>query len=279
MIPNGPGKANDYTIFIRDLKELVNEGTVSQSRVDDAVARILRIKFRMGLFEDPYTDPSLAAQIGSPEHRQVAREAVRQSLVLLKNAQHALPLAKNLKHLVVVGTGADDLGMQCGGWTITWQGAGQLTRGTTILQAIRQTVSSGTNVTFSPDGSDIKSADAVIVVIGERTYAESRGDRTTLDLAPEDAALVAKAKASGARVTTLLLSGRPLILGSALDASDAFIAAWLPGTEGQGVADVLFGDVKPTGKLPRAWPRDSRQFAANSMTGEPLFRVGFGLTY
>ena len=221
----------------------------------------------------------MTAQIGSPEHRSVARECVQQSLVLLKNSAHTLPLAKTVKHLVVVGKGADDLGMQCGGWSISWQGSGQLTTGTTILQAIRQTVSPGTEVTFSPDGSDLKSGDAVVVVIGEAPYAEMKGDRTHLDLAPSDLALVEKAKSSGVPVTTVLISGRPLILGSALDASDAFIAAWLPGTEGQGVADVLFGDVKPTGKLPREWPKNNDQLAANKMEGEPLFKYGYGLTY
>jgi beta-glucosidase len=279
MIPNGPGKNNNYVQFINDLKELVAEGKVPQSRIDDAVSRILRIKFQMGLFENAYTDPSLTAKIGSAEHRHVARECVQQSLVLLKNSQHALPLSKNLKRLVVVGRGADDLGMQCGGWTVSWQGAGNLTHGTTILQAIRQTVSPGTEVSFSPDGSDIKNADAVLVVIGEHPYAEMKGDRADLDLPPGDATLVEKAKASGAPVTTLLLSGRPLILGSMLDSSDAFIAAWLPGTEGQGVADVLFGDVKPTGKLPREWPLNNDQLAANAMKGKPLFKSGFGLTY
>jgi beta-glucosidase len=248
MIPNGLEKPNNYTNFIQDLKALVAEGKVPQSRIDDAVSRILRIKFQMGLFENAYTDPSLTAQIGSPEHRQIARECVQQSLVLLKNSSRTLPLAKNLKHLVVVGKGADDLGIQCGGWTISWQGSGQLTRGTTILQAIRQTVSPTTEVTFSSDGSDIKNADAVVVVVGELPYAEFKGDRTNLDLTPEDAALVAKAKASGAPVTTLLLSGRPLILGSTLDTSDAFIAAWLPGTEGQGVADVERSEERRVGK-------------------------------
>ena len=204
---------------------------------------------------------------------------MQQSLVLLKNSAHTLPLAKNLKHLVVIGKGADDLAMQCGGWTITWQGAGQLTRGTTVLQAIRQTVSPGTEVTFSPDGSEVKNADAVIAVIGEIPYAEMKGDRTNLDLSAEDVALVEKAKSSGAPVTTILISGRPLILGSALDASDAFIAAWLPGTEGQGVADVLFGEVKPTGKLPREWPKNNDQLAANKMESKPLFKFGFGLAY
>jgi beta-glucosidase len=197
----------------------------------------------------------------------------------LKNEKRALPLSKKIKHLVVVGKGADDLGIQCGGWTVSWQGSGQLTRGTTILQAIRQTVSPETEVRFSPDGGDVKNADAVIAVIGELPYAEFKGDRTNLDLAPEDTALVAKAKASGAPVTTILISGRPLILGSTLDTSDAFIAAWLPGTEGQGVANVLFGDVKPTGKLPREWPRNYDQFMSYKMPGEPLFKFGFGLTY
>jgi beta-glucosidase len=279
MIPFGPGITNNYVEFIQDLKELVAAGKVPRSRIDDAVSRILRIKFQMGLFEAPYTDPALTAQVGSPEHRQVARRCVQQSLVLLKNSRHALPLSKELKHLVVVGKAANDLAIQCGGWTISWQGSGQLTRGTTILQAIRQAVSPETEVTYAPDGGDIKNADAVVVVIGELPYAEYKGDRANLDLAPEDKALVEKAKASGASVTTILLSGRPVILGSALDSSDAFIAAWLPGTEGEGVADVLFGDAKPTGKLPREWPRNNGQSAVNAMQGKPLFDFGFGLTY
>jgi len=279
MIPYGPGATNNYVEFIDDLKSLVAEGKVSPDRIDDAVSRILRIKFQMGLFENPWTDPSLTAQIGSPEHREVARECVQQSLVLLKNRHHTLPLSKNVKHLVVVGEAADDLGKQCGGWTINWQGEGQLTRGTTILQAIRNVVSKDTDVTFSPDGDNITNADAVIVVVGEPPYAEYKGDRTNLDLSAGSVALIAKARTSGAQVTTILLSGRPLILGTALDSSDAFIAAWLPGTEGEGIADVLFGDVKPTGKLPREWPRNDGQFAANVMNGKPLFQFGYGLTY
>jgi beta-glucosidase len=281
MIPYGPGTTNNYVEFIQDLKELAAAGQVPQGRIDDAVRRILRVKYQMGLFENPWTDPALTAKIGSPEHRQVARQCVRESLVLLKNERHALPLPKDVKHLVVVGKAADDLGQQCGGWTISWQGkSGETTRGgTTILAAIRQTVAPATEVTFSPDGSDVKNAGAVVVVIGELPYAEFMGDRTNLDLAPADAALVEKARASGAPVTTILLSGRPLILGSALGASDAFIAAWLPGTEGLGVADVLFGDAKPTGKLPREWPRNNDQLAANALAGSPLFEFGFGLTY
>jgi beta-glucosidase len=256
MIPNGPGKANNYVEFIQDLKDLVATGKVPQSRIDDAVRRILRIKFQMGLFESTAVDPALTAAIGSPEHRAVARECVRESLVLMKNNTHALPLSKTIKHLAVAGVGADDLGMQCGGWTIDWQGRrGEVTPGgTTILAAIRKTVSSDTKVTYSPDGSDLAGADAVIVVVGEAPYAEMKGDRKDLDLSAEDKALVAKASASGAPVVTILLSGRPLVLGPALDESTAFVAAWLPGTEGLGVTDVLFGDYKFTGSLPRPWP-------------------------
>jgi beta-glucosidase len=282
MIPKGPDEPNNYKEFITDLKNLVAEGRVSQARIDDAVRRILRIKFEMGLFKNPYTDPALTAEIGSAAHREVARQCVRESLVLLKNDNKTMPLSKNLKHLAVVGAAADDLGIQCGGWTISWQGqAGNVTHGgTTILTAIRNTVTPGTTVTFSPDGSDVKGADAVVVVVGELPYAETKGDRNDLHLSPADAALVEKAKSAGAPVVTVLLSGRPLILGSAMDASDAFIAAWLPGTEGQGVADVLFGDFKPTGKLPRQWPRNNGGLATTggspSDTGT-LFPDGFSL--
>ena len=271
MIPNGPGQHNNFVEFIQDLKQLVAEKKVPMARIDDAVRRILRVKFEMGLFENPYTDPSLTAAIGSAEHRAVARECVRQSLVQLKNNNHTLPLAKNIKHLAVVGVAADDIGIQCGGWTITWQGqSGNILHGgTTILTAIRNTVAAGTQVAFSPDGSDLKGADAAVVVVGELPYAEMKGDRSDLRLAATDVALVEKAKAAGIPVVTVLLSGRPLILGNALDTSDAFLAAWLPGTEGQGVADVLFGDYKPTGKLPRQWPRDN-----DGLATAPIFPPG-----
>ena len=257
MIPNGPGKANNYVEFIDDLKALVAEGKVPQSRIDDAVRRILRIKFELGLFADTPTDPKLTAAIGSPKHRAVSRECVRESLVLLKNQKHVLPLPKKIPHLAVVGAAADDLGMQCGGWTIDWQGRrGNVTHGgTTLLAAIRQTVAPETKITFSPDASDLKDADAVIAVVGEAPYAEGKGDRTELNLSAADTALIAKAKSGGAPVVTVLFSGRPLVLNSALADSDAFIAAWLPGTEGLGMTDVLFGDFKFTGKSPRAWPK------------------------
>lgn len=281
MVPYGPGKPNNYVQFTRDLKQLVAEGKVPQSRIDDAVRRILRIKFQMGLFDgnDP-VNPALTSAIGSPEHRAVARQAVRESLVLLKNENHALPLSRNIKRLAVVGAAADDLGVQCGGWTITWQGGhGQVTHGgTTILAAIRQTVSPDTQVSFSPDSSNLGNPDAVIVVAGESPYAEMKGDRTNLDLSVEDTVLIARAKSSGAPVVTILLSGRPLVLNSALDDSTAFVAAWLPGTEGQGVTDVLFGDFHFTGKLSRVWPGSNEHIRAGDDEDKSSFKPGFGLT-
>jgi beta-glucosidase len=284
MIPNGPGQKNNYVQFIDLLKELVAEGKVPQARIDDAARRILRVKYKLGVFEHPYADPALTAAVGSAEHRKVARECVLQSLVVLKNTDKALPLSKNLKTLAVVGKAADDLGMQCGGWTISWQGhTGEVVRGgTTILSAVRKAVGPDTKVVFSKDGSGLKGAQAVLVVVGETPYAEMKGDRKDLRLSAKDVALVQKAKQSGAPVVTILLSGRPLVLGAALDASQAFVAAWLPGTEGQGVADVLFGDYKPSGKLPHAWPRTNEQAtgpAGKAGAGEPLFALGFGLGY
>jgi len=280
MIPNGPGKNNNYVEFISLLKELVDEKKVPQARIDDAVRRILRAKYAFGLFEHPFAVPALADTVGSAEHRQVARDCVRQSLVLLKNDHHALPLAKNLKHLAVVGAAADDLGRQCGGWTIDWQGRlGEVTHGgTTLLSAIRHTVAPGTEVTFSPDGMDLAGAEAAIVVIGEMPYAEMKGDRRDLGVGTNDLALVTRAKALGIPVITLVYSGRPLVLGQTLDSSNAVLAAWLPGTEGQGLADVIFGDYEPTGKLSRSWPRTNEQLACGT-GGTPLFAYGFGLTY
>jgi beta-glucosidase len=284
MIPYGPGQGNNYVEFITDLKELVAAGKVSQSRIDDAVSRILRAKLELGLFEHPCADPDLLFQIGSPEHRAVARKCVSESLVILKNDHQALPLSKNLKTLAVVGLAADDLGRQCGGWTISWQGgSGSVTRGgTTLLAAVRAAVSPGTKVIYSPDGENIGDAQAVVVVVGEMPYAEMKGDRTDLRLAPADAALIEKAKAPGVPVVTVLYSGRPLVLGNAIDRSDAFVAAWLPGTEGEGMTDVLFGDAKPTGKLPRPWPHSNSELnnAAFALPAtQPLFSSGFGLTY
>jgi beta-glucosidase len=286
MIPNGPGQSNNYVEFITKLKALVESGKVPMSRIDDAVLRILTVKAQMGLLDaSPKSDPARLAQIGSPEHRAIARDAVRRSVVLLKNENHTLPLSKSLKRIHVAGPAADDIGTQCGGWTIDWQGkAGNATTtgGTTLLDAVKQAVGDGVDVTHSPDASGAAGADAVIVVLAEPPYAEMKGDRNDLSLSEADQALVARAKASGKPVVTVLYSGRPLILGNALKESDAFLAAWLPGTEGAGLADVLFGHYAPTARLPHTWPKSMDQIPINvgdTNRGEPLFPFGFGLSY
>ena len=179
-----------YTNFIKLLIESVNEGSVSEKRINDAVARILKVKFEMGLFERPYSDKELLSMVGSKEHRNIAREAVKQSLVVLKN-DGVLPLSKDLGHIHVAGKNADDLGNQCGGWTISWQGeSGPITKGTTIYEAIQVAVSSVTNVTFSKNGSGAKGADVGIVIVGETPYATSQGDRESLALDKKDVATI-----------------------------------------------------------------------------------------
>jgi beta-glucosidase len=274
-----------YEEFFTTLKELVEEGAIPMTRIDDAVRRILRVKFAAGLFDDdwsPQVDASLADSLGAASHRAVARQAVRESLVLLKNEGATLPLDKDAARIHVTGPGADDIGMQSGGWTIDWQGAmGPITEGTTILEAIRDAVSEATEVTTSADGTGAEGADAVVVVVGERPYAEMFGDDLDLELPPEDAQVVANAAASGVPVVTVLLSGRPLVVPEALAASDAFVAAWLPGSEGTGVADVLFGDYAPTGKLSFTWPRsvDQQPINRDDADYDPLFPYGYGLTY
>jgi beta-glucosidase len=275
-----------YKEFIADLKQLVEEGAVPMARIDDAVTRILRVKFAMGLMDpkrSQLADRSLHKTFGSAEHRLVAREAVRQSLVLLKNRNQVLPLKKTAARIHVGGKSADDLGNQCGGWTIDWQGkSGDVTPGgTTVLAAIRQAVGKGTQVTFSKDGTGAAGATVGVVVIGERPYAEGNGDRTDLALAQEDVDAVANMKAAGIPVVAILFSGRPMILGGVLDQADAVVAAWLPGTEGEGIADVLFGDFRPTGKLSFAWPRSMAQVARHPGDKEydPLFAFGYGLSY
>jgi beta-glucosidase len=281
MIPNGPGKKNNYIEFITLLKELVAEKRVPESRIDDAARRILTQKVKMGLFENPYGQRNLFSEIGSTEHRKVARECVRQSLVLLKNHKSVLPLSKRIPHVTVLGAAADDLGVQCGGWTIQWQGStGTVMRGgTTILQGIRKSAGPNTQVTYSRDGKNLSGADAIILVVGEKPYAEMKGDKPDLSIPAEDLALAARAAKSGVPVITVLLSGRPLVLGSLLDHSTALIAAWLPGTEGSGVADMVFGYAKPTGKLPRMWPADNKDLVSNRGGAKPLFPAGFGLSY
>jgi beta-glucosidase len=269
-----------YPEFIRLLTELVKDGRVPTWRIDDAVTRILRVKLAMGLMEPRYdfrADRALERHFGSAAHRAVARQAVRESMVLLKNAHRTLPLPKSLRRIHVAGKNADDLGSQSGGWTIAWQGkTGEVTPGgTTILASIRRAVPA-TEVTYSRDGSGAKGADAVVVVIGETPYAEMKGDRMDLALDEADRAAVANARAAGIPLVVVLISGRPMILDRVLDQADAFVAAWLPGTEGGGAADVLFGDYAPTGRLPYTWPRSMDQLPR---ANDPLFPLGFGLTY
>ncbi|HEX5047993.1 MAG TPA: glycoside hydrolase family 3 N-terminal domain-containing protein [Gammaproteobacteria bacterium] len=273
-----------YARFIATLRELVDEGRVPLARIDDAVTRILRVKLAMGLMDSKRSqlaDRSLHASFGSREHREVARRAVRESLVLLKNDRRVLPLAKNAARIHVAGRAADDVGIQCGGWTVTWQGrAGATTAGTTLLQGIKAAVSSRTSVTFDLEGGG-EGADAAIVVVGEQPYAEGVGDRRDLTLASDDVALVERVAATGVPVVVVVLSGRPMILGSVLDRASAVVAAWLPGTEGAGVTDVLFGDSKPRGKLSHSWPRAMADIPVNvgDANYAPLFAFGFGLSY
>ena len=277
-VKNGGQK---YTNFINLLIESVNEGSISENRINDAVARILKIKFEMGLFERPYSDKSLLRNVGSKEHRNIAREAVKQSLVVLKN-DGVLPLSKDLGHIHVAGKNADDLGNQCGGWTISWQGeSGPLTKGTTIYEAIQVAVSSFTNVTYSKDGSGAKGADVGIVVIGESPYAEMEGDRESLALDKKNLAAIARIKKAGVPVVVIIVSGRPLIITDELDGWGGVIAAWLPGSEGKGVTDVIFGDYNPTGRLSVTWPRNMEQIPINfgDSNYDPLFEYGFGLSY
>jgi beta-glucosidase len=270
-----------YTNFIKLLIESVNEGSISEKRINDAVARILKVKFEMGLFERPYSDKALLKKVGSKEHRNIAREAVKQSLVVLKN-DGVLPLSKDLGHIHVSGKNADDLGNQCGGWTITWQGdSGPITKGTTVYEAIQVAVSSFTNVTYSKNGSGAKGADVGIVIIGETPYAEMEGDRESLALDKKDLAAIARIRKAGVPVVVIIVSGRPLIITDELDKWSGLIAAWLPGSEGKGVTDVIFGDYNPTGRLSVSWPRTMEQIPINfgDSDYDPLFEYGYGLSY
>ncbi|HKG59846.1 MAG TPA: glycoside hydrolase family 3 N-terminal domain-containing protein [Pyrinomonadaceae bacterium] len=265
------------------LLELVREKRVEMARIDDAVTRILRIKFAMGLMDgrSHLADRTLHTSFGSAAHRQVARECVRETLVLLKNEKRILPASKKLNRIHVAGKSADDIGNQCGGWTISWQGksGAQTTGGTTILAAIKQTVSPQTMITYSKDGTNA-AGDLGIVVIGETPYAEWMGDRQSLELSEEDIAVVEKMKQAGMPLLVVLISGRPLIINKVIEKADAFVAAWLPGTEGRGVTDVLFGDYRFLGKLSFSWPRSMDQIPINAgdRNYNPLFKCGYGLT-
>ncbi|MEV5891730.1 glycoside hydrolase family 3 protein [Nonomuraea fuscirosea] len=272
----------EWRRFIDLLRAEVRAGRVSAARVDDAVRRVLTKKFELGLFERPLTDRSYTGSVGSAAHRALAREAVARSQVVLKNAGGVLPLARSGGKIFVAGKNADDIGNQSGGWTITWQGSsGAITPGTTILRGIRNTVGSAATVTYSRDGSGIDGSYRVAVaVVGETPYAETRGDRPGgLGLDAADLSTIATLRASGVPVVVVLVSGRPLDIAAELPGWDAAVAAWLPGTEGQGVADVLFGVVPPTGRLPMTWMSSFSQQPINTGDGQtPLFAQGHGLT-
>ncbi|HEX2691695.1 MAG TPA: glycoside hydrolase family 3 N-terminal domain-containing protein [Kofleriaceae bacterium] len=269
--------------FLSTLRSEVQAGHVSMARIDDANRRILTRKFELGLFERPLTDRSFTTSVGNAAHRTLARQAVRESMVVLKNAGNLLPLATANNKIFVAGKSADNIGLQSGGWTISWQGgSGSTTTGTSILQGIRNTVAASTTVTFNQTGAGIDGSYRVaIAVIGETPYAEGAGDRPgAMGLDSTDLSTLATLRASGVPVVVVLVSGRPLDIAAQLSDWSALVAAWLPGTEGQGVADILFGVAQPTGKLPMSWMSSTSQEPINSGDGQtPLFGFGFGLGY
>ncbi|KAK3026302.1 hypothetical protein RJ639_040990 [Escallonia herrerae] len=279
----------NYELFLEDLMYLVESGEIPMARIDDAVERILRVKFAAGLFEYPLSNRSLLDIVGCKLHRELAREAVRKSLVLLKNGKDPkkpfLPLEKNAKRILVAGTHADDLGYQCGGWTATWAGtSGRITIGTTILDAIKEVVGSETEVVHEPNptpdtfaGGDFSFA---IVAVGEPPYVESGGDNSELTI-PFNGAEVVSLVADRIPTLMILISGRPLVLEPwLLEKLDALVAAWLPGSEGRGITDVIFGDYEFQGRLPMTWFKRVEQLPlhAEENLEDPLFPFGFGLT-
>jgi beta-glucosidase len=285
----------DWKQLYTNTLQQVRSGAIPRSRLDDAVRRILRVKLRDRLFEEgPPASRPLAGHfelLGSAQHRAIARRAVRESLVLLKNENHILPLAPH-EHVLVAGDGANNIPKQSGGWTITWQGTGttneDFPHGESIWQGIAEAVhAAGGEAELSPDGTFEHKPDVAIVVYGENPYAEFQGDLPNLAFSPgndADLVLLRRLRAAGVPVVSVFLSGRPLWVNAQLNASNAFVAAWLPGSEGGGVADVIFrskgGAIRHDfrGKLSFSWPRTPLQFGADT-PGRPLFAVGYGLRY
>jgi beta-glucosidase len=272
----------EHVLFAATLLREAREGGVPAARIDEAVRLILKVKVAMGLFEHPFADRRFLPEAGSAEHRALARRAAAESVVLLKNETGILPLPRAGARILVAGACADDLGCQMGGWSITWQGGpGTPTTGTTILQALRG-AAAGSTVSFDPSGQSAGPAfDVAVAVVGERPYAEGRGDRQSLRLDPDDARVLSRIQAAGVPLVVVLVSGRPLVVTDELPGWKALAAAWLPGTEGAGVADVLFGITPPTGRLPVSWPRSESQLplAGAGASADPLFPFGFGLGY
>jgi beta-glucosidase len=279
----------DFNMYVEGVRNGVLSGEISQERIDDAVRRILKQKFRVGLFDNPFPDLSLIPKIGVQAHRDVARQAVRESLVLLKNKNNTLPLKKNAK-IVVVGEFADNSGLQSGGWTVNWQGMTENYAGaTTILEGIRK-FSTG-EVVYDKYGTGNDDADIALIVVGETPYAEFFGDiggvmnKYQLTLTEAHQTLVDTYAAKGIKTAVVLISGRPLVITKQLEQVDAFVAAWLPGSEGDGIAEVLFGAYNFTGKLPHSWPKSEEDYQGKygpnfwDRSIEPLFPIGFGLQY
>jgi len=273
---------NSYDDFIRLAIESVKEGSIPMERIDDAVSRILKIKKKLGLFDKPIKAPKNTDVVGSKKHRDLARKSVRKSLVLLKNKGDILPLNKDSGKITLVGEHADNIGYQSGGWTIHWQGgSGDITPGTTILDAFKSAVADSNSIHYSKYGENLLNPDMVVVVVGEKPYSEGVGDRESLHLSDEDIKLLKKVKNSNLPYVVVLISGRPMIINEALTESDAFVAAWLPGTEGKGISDVIFGDYNFTGRLSMTWPKSMKQIPINygDSNYDPLFQFGFGLSY
>jgi beta-glucosidase len=286
------GTVVSHTNYINAIVTSVTNNTIPQSRIDDAVRRILRVKFRMGLFKNYLSNTTYRGEIYNAEHRAVAREAVRKSLVLLKNEGNALPLIKTEK-VVVVGTWGNDMGYQCGGWTITWQGQpgnNSGIAGQTIFSGLQEVGGAG-NVTYDAQGNNLSDAAKIVLVVGEKPYAEGSGDVTS---APDfstlaEASLVQKCANSGKPVILVMLTGRPMLLDTELGSCKAVVTAWLPGSEGGGIADVLYKDYDFTGALTHTWPASAAQVPINTGTvyadeqkgsgGIPQWEYGFGLNY
>jgi beta-glucosidase len=288
---------NVYQSFETTLLGLVNSGQVPMARIDDAVSRILAKKFELGLFEHPYTDRTHLSEVGSAAHHALARQAAAASQVLLKNDRATLPIAG--QRIYVAGSNANNIGNQAGGWTLTWQGGStNKIPGTTILDGIRE-VAAANRVTYSEDASDpIGRGDVGVVVVGETPYSEGFGDvggpqwgydpgdhgvlrpAQTMKLNAADSAAVDKVCAQAAKCVVVVVSGRPMILDSQqLSHIDALVAAWLPGSEGAGVADTLFGKRPYTGKLSVTWPRtiDQEPINVGDASYHPLYPFGYGL--
>lgn len=277
---------NNYFNFMTTMKTAVEKGDMTEDRINDAVRRILRAKFKLGLFEKPYADPALAATVGSPEHRLLARQAVRESLVLLKNDGNVLPIDKHVPTLLLAGI--DNTGIQSGGWTLEWQGVTEnLLGATSIFKGLRAALSPDTQVYYDSAGNfpDFAGTSPVgVVIVGELPYAEGVADAADLRLSPGDIEIIQKVRSKVDKLVVILLSGRPLVITDQYQIADAWVAAWLPGSEGEGVADVLLGDYPFTGKLPYTWPRSNAQLPINKnnvpgKTGcaAPLFPIGYGL--